>query len=786
MRNPVVPTPPDLLAPSGAGPVSARMLTPHTVPNVASDHARWTTDTRGMTEVERKPLTVRIARWSAEHPWRAMALWVVFVVASIVVGNVAGTNKAENAGNVGETARADRIIKDGNFPKDPSVERILITSRSGPLDEAAAKAAATDAATRFRALPEVSKVDDPIKSPDGTMLMVPVRMAGDPDKAQDHVQPLLDATAAVQKDHANLRVEEVGRASIGKALDATIGKDFQRAEMFSLPVTLLILLVAFGALIAAGVPVLLALSAVASAIGLSALASHLVPAMDAVGSVILLIGMAVGVDYSLFYLRREREERAKGAKHLDAVEIAAATSGHAVVVSGLAVVISMAGMFLANDSIFASFAVGSILVVAVSVLGSLTVLPALLAKLGRWVDRPRIPFLWRLTASRQQADGTAARPRFWSAVLRPALKHPVATLVVSVGALVALAVPAFGMTLKLTGLQDVPRSTPVMQAYDRMTAAFPSTGTQHVVVVKAPAAQAGAVAAALAQLGDRAAADPLFAHDRKPELTVSPDKTVVEYAIGTPYVSGTKDGERSLNKLRDQLVPDTVGKVAGAQYAVTGEIAGTTDYSNHVKEKLPLVVGFVLLLTFLVMAWTFRSVVIALTAIVLNMLSVGAAYGLLVVVFQHTWAEKLLDFRSNGGTISWLPLFLFVVLFGLSMDYHVFVVSRIREAYRQGASTREAVAQGITRSAGVVTSAAVVMVGVFAIFGTLSTLDMKQLGVGLASAILIDATIIRAVVLPALMTLLGNANWWAPRFLRRREPVPVLPTTGEPELVPIG
>src|SRR5205807_847017 len=266
--------------------------------------------------------------------------------------------------------------------------------------------------------------------------------------------------------------------------------------------------------------------------------------------------------------------------------------------------------------------------------------------------------------------------------------------------------------------------------------------------------------------------------------TMSPDRTVTEYAIGTRYVSGTKDGERSLNKLRDELVPDTAGKVAGAQYAVTGEIAGTTDYSQHVKDKLPLVVGFVLLLTFLVMAWTFRSVVVALTAIVLNMLSVGAAYGLLVLVFQHTWAEKLLDFRSNGGVISWLPLFLFVVLFGLSMDYHVFVVSRIREAVQRGVPNREAVAEGITRSAGVVTSAAIVMVGVFAIFGTLRTLDMKQLGVGLASAILIDATIIRAVVLPSLMTLLGKANWWAPRFLRPRPRV-VAPAPPLPELVEV-
>jgi RND superfamily putative drug exporter len=612
--------------------------------------------------------------------------------------------------------------------------------------------------------------------------MLSISMAGDPKTAADRVQPLLDTTAAVQRDHPALRVEEVGMASIDKGLSDTIGQDFQRAELFSLPVTLAILLVAFGALIAAGVPLVLALSAVGSAIGLSALASHLIPAQDAVSSVILLIGMAVGVDYSLFYLRREREERAKGARHLDAVEIAAATSGRAVVVSGIAVIISMAGMFLAGDGIFSSFAVGSILVVAVSVLGSLTVLPALLAKLGRWVDRPRIPFLWRLSAARQGAD---TRPRFWSAILRPALRYPAVTLVLSAGALLALAVPAAGMTLKLAGIQDVPRSTPVMQAYDRMTAAFPSTGSQHLVVVKAPVNEAGQVKTALGNLATRTVADPLFAHDRQPELVTSPDGTVSMLTIGTPYNPGTADGKRSLDRLRTDLVPATVGQLSHVDYAVTGAIAGTTDYSRHVRDKLPIVVGFVLLLTFLVMAWTFRSLVVALTAIALNMLSVGAAYGLLVVVFQHTWAERLLDFRSNHGVTSWLPLFLFVVLFGLSMDYHVFVVSRVREARLAGATNREAVAQGITRSAGVVTSAAVVMVGVFAIFGTLSTIDMKQLGVGLASAILIDATIIRAVVLPSLMTLLGEANWWAPRFLRRRAPQPVPPVPAEPELVAV-
>jgi RND superfamily putative drug exporter len=698
-----------------------------------------------------------------------MGLWVIFVIATIALGSVVGAKQHTGGNNAGETARVEQIISDAHFPDQAATEHVLVTSPSGPLDRAAATAALVDAAARMRALPGVAGVDSPVLSPDGTAMMLNVRMAGDPRTSDQRVQPLMDTTAAVARDHSQLRVEEVGDASLNKELGDKINSDFHRAEFSSVPVTLLILLVAFGALIAAGVPVLLGLSAVGAAIGLSALTSYLVPVQDTTSSVILLIGLAVGVDYSLFYLKREREERAAGRGHLDAVEIAAATSGHAVVVSGIAVIVAMAGMFLAQDDIFTSFAIGSILVVAVSVLGSLTVLPALLAKLGRWVDRPRIPFLWRLTAARQGRDGAAATPRFWSAVLRPALRFPAAALIVSAGVLVALGLPMLQMSLKLPGIGDLgANGTPVVQAYTRMTTAFPSTGSDHVVVVKASPAQRSEVDAALTALSDRTAVDPLFAHDQRPRQTVSPDGSVTLLTIGTPYAVNTAGADQSLNRLRGDLLPATVGQIPGAQYGVTGEIAGTTDYSNHIRDTLPIVIAFVLGLTFVVMLWTFRSVVIAATAIGLNMLSVWAAYGILTLLFQHTFAQRLLDFNSNGAIVSWLPLFLFVVLFGLSMDYHVFVVSRIREGVHMGLSTRDAVKHGIVRSAGVVTSAAAVMVGVFAVFGSLSTLDLKQLGVGLAVAILIDATLIRAVVLPSLMILLGRANWWVPRFLRPR------------------
>jgi RND superfamily putative drug exporter len=659
---------------------------------------------------------------------------------------------------MGESGRAGAIVDEGNFAEHPE-ENVLVTARSGRLDPAEGQAAATDAARRLAALDEVAEVGDPVPSRDGTALLVPVTMTGEPDGASQRVGPLQDATAAVQRDHPDVRVEQVGGPSIGKGINAQVADDLLKAELISVPVTLVIMLIAFGAIIAAGVPVLLAMSAVGAAFGLSALVSHVVPAVDSMSSMIVLMGMAVGVDYSLFYLKREREERQNGASHTRAVEIAAATSGHSVVVSGVAVIVSMAGLYLTNDAVFASLATGSVIVVAVTVLGSLTVLPALLAKLGRRVDRPRVPLLWRLT-------NRTGPPRVWPRLLRPALRYPLVTLLLSVAALGALALPALDMKLKTSSDSDLPRSIPVVQAYDRLTSAFPSEGTNHVIAVKAAPDQAGSVRAALTDLSARTQDDPLFANVDAPAITVSADERVTTLDIPTTAKAGTDKGTRSLDALRTDLVPATVGAVRGAEYAVGGEIADNVDYTDNLADRMPIVIGFVLLLTFLIMAVTFRSLLVALTALLLNSLSAAAAFGTLTLVFQHSWAEGVLDFHSNGALVAWIPLFLFAVLFGLSMDYHVFVVSRIREAARGGLSTRDAVAHGISRSAGVVTSAAILMVSVFAIFATLSLNEMKQMGVGLAAAVFIDAMVIRVLVLPSLMALLGRANWWPGRIGR--------------------
>lgn len=708
----------------------------------------------------RNTATVRMARWSATNPWKAIGMWVALVVICLAAGSMAGTHKATASDmGVGESGRADEISRQFDLV-NPASENVLITAQGGgTLDKAAAQRAADQVTAKFKALPEVANVGTAIASADGTAFLVPVDYKGDPEKAKDHVDPLLSAGKDVAKDNPQLRVELMGDGSGAKGIEEQIGSDLGKAEMFSLPVTLVILMIAFGALIAASVPIVLALTAVAASFGLYGLASAVFPDPGSAQNIVMMIGMAVGVDYSLFYVRREREERAKGHGRIDAIEIAARTSGHAVVVSGFAVAVSMAGMYVADDAIFSGLATAGIIVVLVAMVGSLTVLPALLAKLGNKLDRPRVPVLWRLTA-RQDRE-----PRVWKAMLRPALNHPKATLGTAVVLLGALALPAFGMKLQNTGIDDFPREMSVMQTYDRMTTAFPDKHAADNIVVLAAPGKSAETRAALDRALGRVAAHPLFVHEPA-QVKTSADGRAFAVEVTAPFGSTSGQAKDALSALRDDILPGTVGKVAGAEFAVGGETASNLDYAAHVKDKLPLVIAFVLLLTFVMMAFTFRSVVIALTAIAINLLSALASFGLLVLVFQHTWAEGILDFTSNGSVIAWLPLFLFVVLFGLSMDYHVFVVSRIREAALSGMSTRQAVERGITGSAGVITSAAIVMVSVFAVFATLSMMDMKQMGVGLAAAVLIDAIVVRIVVLPSLMVLLGHRNWWPAKMPR--------------------
>jgi RND superfamily putative drug exporter len=720
--------------------------------------------------VSLRAATSRVARWSALHPWTAIIAWVIVVIACSMMGSIVSTKQATQLQlGVGQSGQAAQILHSGGLA-DPAVENVLITFRAGSPGAAQAQAAARAVSTGMSTRPAVAHVASPVLAAHGHTLLIQVTMRGDPDTATSRVQPLLSETAAVQRAYPGLKIEETGAASLSSGLTSQLGADFRKAESISIPVTLLIMLIAFGAFLAAGIPILLALSSVVSALGLAAVASHVFPDNGLVANVILMMGLAVGVDYSLFYLRREREERAAGASRLDAIEIAAATSGQAVVVSALAVVVAVAGLFIAHDVTFDSMAAGCILVVAVAMIGSLTVLPALLGKLGDRVNRPRVPVLWRLT----NRGGT---PRLWPALLRPALRFPVAALLLATIAMVALAVPLTHMKLESTAYEDFPRSMPATQAYRDLIVAFPGAQTTFEIVVRAPRAEQTNVAAALTELTARSQADPLLAHST-PQRRVSADGLVQVLSISSPYSSKSAQAGLALTDLRNKLVPATVGRVPGAQTAVGGDTATNIDYAAHIQQRLPWVIGFVLLLTFAVMMLAFGSVPIALLTIAVNLLSAGAAFGALVLVFQHSWAQSLLGFQSTGGITAWVPLFLFVVLFGLSMDYHVFLVSRIREAALMGMTPRHAVEQGITRSAGVITSAAIVMVAVFSIFSTLSFIEFKQIGFGLAIAVLLDTLVVRIVLLPAAMILLGRRAWWPSKRLGN------FGSTSRPQVVP--
>lgn len=714
--------------------------------------------------MRRQALTVRAARWSANHPWRAIVGWILFVALCFAAGTLTGTNKAASQDfRVGEEGRGANIAAAAGLPT-PSVEKVLITSPQGPLDVASAQAAAQDVAGRMRAVPDVASVADPVRSADGNAIMVAVTVAGGDRQVVEVVPALLDQTAAVQAAYPGLQLAQTGSGSVEQDVQELIGKDLISSEMITLPITLIILLIVFGSVLAAGVPLLLALSSVGAAIGLAAVVSHVFPsAGGVVTNIILMMGMAVGVDYSLFYLKREREERERaGGKisHLAAVELAAATSGRTILVSGFAVLVSLASMFLADDVIFSSIAAGTMIVVLVAMVSSLTVLPALLAKLGKRVDRSRLPLLRRRT-------GDSGPGRLWPVLLRPATRHPVVTFLAASIAMVALALPALNMKLSVAGTDTFPREAAAVATYDRLTAAFPAEGVRHLIVVRTDPAQAGQVRAAMEDLAARAQNDPAFGGKTNPSIRTSDDSGVAVLQLAVPYGANSAEGERSLVLLRSQLVPETVARVPGAEAFVAGDVARVVDYAGQQSDKLPWVVGFVLLLTFIMMAAAFRSVVIGLVGVVLNLLSAAAAFGALVVVFQYTWAEGLLGFTSGGFINSRVPLMLFVILFGLSMDYQVFVVSRIREAVVRGVPPRQAVHDGITTSAGVVTSAAVVMVSVFASFVFVSLLEIKQIGFGLAVAVLLDAVIIRILILPSLLVLLGKAAWW-PSHLGRQ------------------
>ncbi|WP_405528704.1 MMPL family transporter [Streptomyces canus] len=725
----------------------------------------------GTGDTRVRGLAARAGGWSARHRWAAVGIWVLFVVLAMGLGSAAGRVDVKDSDQLkGETHTAAQIIDDAGID-EPASETVLIQSKEagGKATDADFRAAVAAVMKAVEGTGKVTDVTSPYDtntiSKDGRSALVQFDMRGEADTAGDRVEPVLKAVEGVQKEHESLRIEEIGGASMMKTFSDAFGDDFEKAELSAVPVALGILLIAFGALVAALLPVLLAVSAIMATMGLMGVVSHVMPMSDTANSVMLLVGLAVGVDYCLFYLRREREERQAGRDPQTALRIAAATSGRAIIVSGVTVCVAMAGMLFTGLAEFEAMGLASLMVVAVAMVGSVTVLPALLSLLGERVEKGKIPFLHPESRLRRKRSGNR-ESRFWTAVLKGVLAKPVVSVVVAAGALLAIAAPALGMkTQNLTLDQEFGDSLPIVQTYNRVNDAFPGGSDPAEVVVKAADINAPEVTAALADFKERAISS---GASRGPVEIKLHDAQNLAF-VYVPLVGGSdfdKAGQ-SLDTLRDEVRPATLGKVDGVQAPITGQVAGSEDFNDQLTGAVVPVFAFVVVFAFVLMLLSFRSLTVAITSIVLNLLSVGAAYGILVAVFQHGWGASLVGAEGVGAIITWLPLFLFVILFGLSMDYHVFVVSRIREARLRGRTTRDAIQHGVVTTAGVVTSAAVIMVAVFAIFGTLSMQSMKQMGVGLAAAVLIDATVIRGVLLPAVMALLGERNWYLPKWLNR-------------------
>ena len=721
---------------------------------------------RHRSRATRRPAVERIACWSARYRKTAVAAWLAVMAAAFIGGQFV-TGPTVQQYDPGQAGRGEQVLSQLGVVTPPA-ESVLIQARAGEhrLEHSTAteiRRVTHDVAVALAALPQAA---DDIRAPsghqsrgleasDGLAALVTFRVAGPNDSADSTVLLDLAAVHKIQAAHPNLLVREAGSASTDRVANSLLSHDFRQSEWTSIPLTLVLLICVFGAFIAAGIPVLLAATAVVTAVSLLSIASQWLPVGTGTSELVLVIGMAVGVDYSLFYLRREREERAAGRSDAEAVCVAAKTSGKAILVSGLTVMVSLAGLFLTGIDVFTGIAVGTIMVVGVAVAGSITFLPALLSWLGPWADRGRLPHIGR----RRTQPGPS---RLWAGLARRVVRRPLVFGGIAVAALLALGAPALGMRINSPAI-DLPSNLGVVRVLADIQHEFPGKPAPADVVVTGPNLRSAAMVTELATLRAHVSASGPIRGPVTASMVADGKALVVQVPLAGNGSDPRTDA--ALLELQDRVLPATIGKVTGTSFAVTGDTAAGYDFSSTLDSRTKIVFAVVALLAFILLMVAFRSIAIPLVSIGLNLLSVGGAYGLVTLIFQDGHLQSLLGFTSFGALVPWVPLFTFVMLFGLSMDYHVFILSRIREFWTSGASADDAIVSGIGRSAGVVTSAAIIMVAVFSLFATLSMIDVKMLGVGLAAAVLIDATIVRGVVLPAFLALLGERAWYLPSWL---------------------
>jgi len=744
-----------------------------------------------------QPWTVRVALWSARHRWPVFGLWFVLTIGIFAISLSMGGTRAVAAtgglnGSDTEARQGSRAMTAGATASAASETlTIVIASSTAKVTDPAFRSTVAALIERLKAVtasvggttaPALGQVVDPYQAPataglvapDGAGVIVSAQIPGSTEDREARSQAIGPAIGAAQAAFPAFAIHAVSNTLTNDQIGAVVNADLDGSLRISLPATFIILVLAFGAVVAAFVPLLLAITALLAAFGLLGIYSQVFnPVSPYATQLVVLIGLAVAVDYSLFMVTRFRSERRAGRLKMAAIETASATAGRAVFFSGLAVMISLAGLFMLPDEIFHSMALGTIAVILAAITGSLTFVPATLSILGDGVSRLSVPFL-----SHAGGEGRGLWGRLANAVMR----RPWASAIGASVLLLALASPVLHMHLGESDLTTFPESVDGVQAVEALQAHWPQ-GTLLTLEVVVTDAGDPAVKAALAGLGPKLLA--IGGLSGPAQAATSPDGSAASLSVEMSGAMNDPANWAIVRQVRSQVVPAVFGGLAGSHAYVTGDAAASLDNTTIYTDGMARVFLFVLALSFLLLMVVFHSIVIPTKAILLNLLSTGAAYGAVVLVFQDGWFGSLLGVRPTDAIQNWIPIFIFTVLFGLSMDYEVFILSRVKEFVDHGADTRLAVARGLTVTAGTVTSAAAIMVVVFAVFMTLRLVIIRELGLGLAIAVLVDATVIRSVLLPATMRLLGEWNWYLPPFLRwlpriRIEVEPVDPKASDP------
>ncbi len=716
-----------------------------------------------------------ISQVSARHPWRVLSAWVLLLILAAVaasgLGDVLTTEM--NFLNSPESAKGEKLLEERLRGPAPVSETIVIRADDITVDDAAFREVVEKTTADLRSRSdmvgsvvnyyEALASDNPgaqsMVSQDRHATVIPVTMVGEIDQAEEHTDDFL---AIVHSEGApGIDVKTVGDLSINEAFNSIAEKDLQQAEVLGMPIALLILIVVFGALVAAGVPIILALVAIAVSLGITAIVGRAFELSFFVTNMITMIGLAVGIDYSLFIIERYREERRHGVEKHEAIAIAGGTASKAVVFSGMTVVLALMGMFLIPTTIFRSLGTGAVIVVLVSVVATLTLIPAVLSLLGDKLDWPRRRSYDAATVERQKSYDTETIHRgFWGTITRVVMNHPVIAIALALTILVGAALPYTDIETGAAGVETLPPSD-VKDGYLELQRDFyVGVLTPVEIVVDGPAADPqvqASVDSLVAALADSQEFGPATV-----QVNDAGDLTLVSAPMSVD--ANSEAAYATVDRLRNEIVPDNF-RGTDANVYVTGDSAFNADFNSLIERYTPIVFGFVLGLSFLLLMLAFRSVVVPITAIIMNLLSVGAAYGILVLVFQKGVGADFFGFQQVPTIESWIPIFLFCVLFGLSMDYHVFLLSRIREHFDLTSKNRESVAVGLQATAKIITGAALIMVAVFAGFSAGNLVMMQQMGFGLAVAILLDATVVRSILVPATMRLLGARNWYMPQWL---------------------